>query len=77
MSEKQFDFPTEVIDLPSEGKVYPLDNPLSSGKVTLKYMTAKDEDILTSKNLIQKGIVIDTLLQSLIVSPINYNDLES
>ena len=62
MSEKQFDFPTEVIDLPSEGKVYPSDNQLSSGKVTLKYMTAKEEDILSSQNLIKKGIVLDKLL---------------
>ena len=75
MNEIKSKFPTEIIDLPSEGYFYPPENPLSSGKIELKYMTAKDEDILTSKNLIQKGIVIDTLLQSLIVSPINYNDL--
>lgn len=68
-------FPSEIIDLPSEGYFYPLDNPLSSGKIEIKYMTAREEDILTSKNLIQKGVVIDTLLKSLIVSKINYNDL--
>ena len=53
MSEHKF--PTEVIDLPSQGKVYPKDSPLSSGKIEVKYMTAKEEDILTSLNLIKKG----------------------
>ena len=75
MSEKQFDFPTEVIDLPSEGKVYPIDNPLSSGKVTLKYMTAKEEDILSSQNLIKKGVVLDKLFESIVVDDININDI--
>tara|TARA_Y100000592_G_scaffold68619_1_gene106626 strand:+ start:453 stop:1244 length:792 start_codon:yes stop_codon:yes gene_type:complete len=68
-------FPTEEFDLPSKGLLYPKDNPLSSGKLELKYMTAKEEDILTSPNLIKKGIVLDTLMKSLIVSPINYDDL--
>jgi len=68
-------FPTEIVDLPSKGLIYPKDNPLSSGHIELKYMTAKEEDILTSQNLIQKGVVIDKLLQSLIVSDIDYNEL--
>ena len=75
MSEKQFDFPTEVIDLPSEGKLYPLDNPLSSGKITLKYMTAKEEDILSSQNLIKKGIVLDKLFESIIIDDVNIDDI--
>ena len=62
-------FPSESIDLPSGGKIYPEDHPLSSGKVELKYMTAKEEDILTSTNLIKKGMVIDKLLDALIVTP--------
>ena len=66
---------TEIIDLPSKGLIYPTDNPLSSGKIEMKYMTAKEEDILTNQAYIQKGIVLDKLLQSLIVSKINYNDL--
>ena len=61
-------FPTEVIDLPSKGKVYSKDSPLSSGKLELKYMTTREEDILMSENLIKKGIVIDKLLDSLIVT---------
>jgi len=60
-------FPTEVVDLPSKGFYYPEDNPLSSGTIEIKYMTAKEEDILTSQNLIQKGIVLDKLLEALIV----------
>ena len=66
MAENKFQ--SEVIDLPSEGKLYPKESPLSSGKVELKYMTAKEEDILTSQNLIKKGLAIDTLLNSLVVN---------
>ena len=43
---KKYDFPTEVITLPSQGKCYPKDNPLSSGEIEIKYMTAKEEEIL-------------------------------
>jgi len=71
----EFKMPTEVVELPSKGLVYSEDNPLSSGKVEVKYMTAKEEDILTNQSYIQKGIVVDKLLQSLIVSKINYDDL--
>lgn len=60
-------FPTEVINLPSKGWFYSLDNPLSSGTLELKMMTAKEEDILTSKNLIQKNIVLDKLLESVLI----------
>ena len=72
----EFKFPTETVDLPSKGYFYVDGHPLSSGKVEVKYMTAKEEDILTSQNLIQQGTVIDTLLQSLIVDKtINIHDL--
>ena len=74
-TESKFKFPTEMVDLPSKGLLYPEGNPLSSGQVEIKYMTAKEEDILTNQNYIAKGIVIDKLLQSLIVSNINYDDL--
>jgi hypothetical protein len=65
---KQPKFPSEIIDLPSGGVVYPKDSPLSKGKIEIKYMTAKEEDILTSQNLIKKGVVIDVLLNSLILT---------
>ena len=66
MSEHKF--PTEVIDLPSGGKVYGKESPLAEGKLEIKYMTTKEEDILMSENLIKKGVVIDKLLDSLIVT---------
>ena len=64
-----FDFPTEVIELPSQGKVYPEGHPLSKGTVEIKYMTAKEEDILASQNLIRKGVVLDKLFESVVVEP--------
>ena len=77
---KELDFPTEIIELPSKGIPYPEDNPLSSGKVEMKYMTAKEEDILTTQSYIQQGVVLDKLFKALIVSngegkAIKYNDL--
>ncbi len=75
MQEKQYDFPTEVLDLPSKGLVYPKDHPLASGYITIKHMTAKEEDILSNQNLIKKGIVLDKLFESIIVDNINPNDI--
>ena len=60
-------FPTEVVDLPSKGLLYPEGSPLSTGKIEIKYMTAREEDILTSANLIKQGVVVEKLLESLIV----------
>lgn len=73
--ENKFKMPTEIVDLPSQGLVYPESSPLSSGKIEMKYMTAKEEDILTNKALIEKGTVLDELVKSLIVSDIDYEDL--
>lgn len=70
-----FTLPTEIVDLPSKGLLYPEANPLSSGTIEIKYMTAKEEDILTNQNYISNGTVLDKLLKSLIISEINYNDL--
>ena len=66
---KSFPFPTEVISLPSRGLAYPETSPLSKGEITIKLMTAKEEDILTSANLIKKNIHIDKLLESILVEP--------
>ena len=60
-------FPTEVVDLPSQGLLYPKDSPLSSGTIEIKYMTAREEDILTSANLIKRGVVVEKLIEALIV----------
>ena len=69
-------FPTEVVELPSNGYFYPKDSPLASGKIEMKYMTAKEEDILTSPNLLKQGIAIDKLLEALIVDKnINIGDI--
>jgi hypothetical protein len=67
--------PTEIVSLPSKGLLYPKESPLSTGEVEMKYMTAKEEDILTNSNFIRSGTVIDKLLQALIVTKINYDDL--
>jgi len=72
---KKSKFPTEIVPLPSKGLLYPEGHPLSNGTIEMKYMTAKEEDILTSQNLIKQGVVLDKLFESLIITPINYNDL--
>ena len=77
---RDYKFPTEIIELPSRGLVYSKDNPLSSGKVEMKYMTAREEDILSTSSYIKDGSVLDRLFQSLIVGngegqPIKYVDL--
>jgi hypothetical protein len=74
MSEK-LKFPTEQIELPSKGLPYSSDSLLSKGVIEMKYMSAKEEDILTNVNFLKQGIVIDKLLQSMIITPINYDDL--
>ena len=75
-TQKTYPFPTEIISLPSKGLCYPESNPLSKGEITIKLMTAKEEDILTSANLVKKGIHLDKLLESVVVEPgVNVNDL--
>jgi hypothetical protein len=73
--EQNYKYPTEQIDLPSKGLIYPLESPLSKGVIEMKYMTAKEEDILSNANFIKNGTVIDKLLQSMIVTPIDYKEL--
>lgn len=74
--QKSYPFPTEVISLPSKGLCYPESSPLSKGEITIKLMTAKEEDILTSTNLLKKGIVLDKLLESIIIEPgVNIGEL--
>ena len=73
--EQKHKFPTEMVELPSKGLLYPKDSALAAGTIEMKYMTAREEDILTNQNYIQNGTVIDKLLQSLIVTPIEYGEL--
>ena len=79
-SNETHKFPTEIVDLPSKGLLYPEDNPLASGKIEMKYMTAREEDILTTQSYIKQGVVLDKLFKALIVGngegkAVNYNDL--
>lgn len=75
VSPVKSDVPTEVIDLPSQGWFYPEGHPLSNGKIEMRYMTAREEDILSSQNLIKQGVVIDKLLQALIVTKVPYDSI--
>jgi len=75
MSEEKFKFPSEEVDLPSKGLLYPEGHPLKSGKIEMKYMTAREEDILTNQNYINKGIVLDKLLSALIITDVKLEDL--
>ena len=68
-TRRDYPFPTEVISLPSKGLIYPEGHPLATGEITIKLLTAKEEDILTSTNLIRKGLVLDKLLESILVEP--------
>ena len=76
-AQMSFATPTEFADLPSGGKFYPEGHPLhNKDSVEIRYMTAKEEDILSSKTLIRKGVVLDRLLQSVLVDKnINPDDL--
>lgn len=76
MRENELEIPTEVIELPSQGKCYPTDNPLSKGTLSIKYMTAKEEDILASQNLIKKGVHLDKLFESIVIGDdVNPDDI--
>ena len=75
MEESKFTLPTETVELPSKGLLYPEDSELAKGTIEIKYMTAKEEDILTNQSYIRNGTVLDKLLKSVIVSKINYDDL--
>ena len=77
MNQSKSKFPTETINLPSKGLLYPPTSPLASGKIELKYMTAREEDILTNQNYLKQGTVIDKLLQAMIITDVNYNELLS
>jgi len=74
-TEAKPNFPTETVELPSKGKIYPKDHPLRDGKVEIKYMTAKEEDILTNQNLITKGTVLEKLMEELTLKKFDTKDV--
>ena len=60
--------PTEFVELPSRGQFYSTDHPLHNQEtIELRFMTAKDEDILTSQALLKNGLAIERLVSNLIV----------
>ncbi len=74
----QFDFasPTEFVALPSGGRLYPPDHPFHlKSEVELKFMTARHEDILSSKMLLSRGMALERLLQELMVDEVNVKSL--
>ena len=71
----EFKLPTETVELPSKGLLYPENSELAKGTVEIKYMPAKEEDILTNQSYIKDGVVLDKLLKSVVVSEINFDDL--
>ena len=73
------EIPVESVPLPSRGLIYPVDSPLH-GQETLdiRPMTAREEDILTSRAYIKNGTVISKLIDSCLVDKrINSDDLIS
>lgn len=63
-----YEAPTDFVDLPSGGKFYPKDSPLyGAEKLEVRYMTAKEEDLLVSPGLIKAGIAMDRVIESLLV----------
>lgn len=71
-----FSTPTEIVELPSRGIFYGPGHALEGrDTVEIKYMTAKEEDILTSPALIKKGIALERLMGSIVVENINTMDL--
>jgi hypothetical protein len=64
-----FVVPTELVELPSRGEFYPTEHPLHGQEtIEIKYMTAKEEDILTSQSLLEKGLAFERLMANLIVN---------
>jgi len=75
-SKGVYDYPTEIVPLPSKGLLYPKDSPLSQGFVEIKYMTTREEDILSTPSYIQQGVVLDKLCEAIIVTKgVKFNDL--
>ena len=67
--------PTVIVNLASQGKIYPETHPLSAGQLEMRYMTAYDEDVLTNASYIREGVVFDKLLETIIVTDIDVADI--
>ena len=63
-----YEAPTEFVELPTKGKLYPEGHPFHlREEVEIRYMTAKDEDILSSQTLINRGVAIDRFIENILV----------
>ncbi len=49
VQKHSFQTPTEIVELPSKGLIYPTENPLHSGQVEIFYPETPHEEILLSK----------------------------
>ena len=68
-SSLPFVTPTQFIDLPSQGRFYGENHPLhNQDTVEIHYMTARDEDILTSQTLLKKGVAMERFLENILVN---------
>lgn len=65
---KFYQVPKEFVKIPSKGKIYPKESGLMNEEIEMRYMTAADEDDLTSPSLIRKGIWLTRLLQNCMVN---------
>jgi hypothetical protein len=64
-----YTIPTDLVDLPSRGKFYPKGHPLHKVDVVeVRYMTTKEEDVLLNQSFIEKGIVLDKLIENILVN---------
>ena len=77
VEKKKSSIPTELVQLPSQGKIYPKDHVLRSGVIEIRHMTAYDEDILTNLSYIREAIVLDKLIESITIEDINVSELAS
>lgn len=74
--ELEFVVPTEFVDLPSKGRLYPEDHPyFNKESIEIYFATAKENDILTSQSLIEKGLVFDKLIESVLVKKVDARKL--
>jgi hypothetical protein len=64
-----FVVPTEFVELPSKGAFYGSNHPLhNQDTLEIKQMTAKEEDMLTSRSLLKKGVALERVIGSLITN---------
>jgi hypothetical protein len=67
-----YSVPTDFVDLPSQGRFYPENHPwFNKDRIEVRFMTTKEEDIITSPALAQKGLTFDKLIESISVDRVS------